>query len=206
MSLTLSEQTLEQYKKSNSFQDLIALNIDFIRGETKTTPYTNGLQLETSPLIGSLVSINGNGLLTTNSAPGINGGKAYLIGLVEGQSFAEKLEVLLNQSDLIAFKLPCNLPGYKPGEEDHSAQVDLVKIPVSFKKDSETGRTVVNRCVTCFNWVTLLQPCVSTTLYEHTATHCFNFYIIDPVSNRSALAEDGILNKVNQLLEKAKSH
>ncbi|KAG2383450.1 hypothetical protein C9374_004121 [Naegleria lovaniensis] len=205
MATTLSSTSLALYQQATNFAGLVALNIDFINGKIET-PYTDGLQNETCPLVESLVGINQLGLLTTNSGTG-NNGRAYLIGLVEGDHNAEKLEVLLNQTDLIAFKLPCNTPGYLPNSDDDvksEQQADFVKIPVSFKADNGVGDTVVNRYVTCFNWFTLLQPCINPTLYESMANHCYNFYIIDPVSNRSALAQDGILGKVRQSLEQLK--
>ncbi|KAF0972089.1 hypothetical protein FDP41_009785 [Naegleria fowleri] len=205
MATTLSSESLALYQQSTSFAGLISLNIDFMNGKIET-PYTDGLQSETSPLIESLIAINQLGLLTTNSGTG-NTGRAYLIGLVEGENNAERLEVLLNQTDLIAFKLPCNTAGYLPNSDDDvksEQQADLVKIPISFKTDQEIGETIVNRYVTCFNWFTLLQPCINSTLYESLANHCYNFYIIDPVSKRSALAQDGILGKVKQSLEQLK--
>jgi len=209
MSLTLTSEALEKYQNASSFQDLVSLNKEFIDGAINS-PYTDGLQPETTPLKENLLQLNSLGLLTTNSGSGAGCSKkpkrAYLIGLVEGQAQAEKLEVLLNQSDIIAYKLPCNVPGYKPEEEEKGdgVSVDLLKIPVTFKEDSQVGELVVDRYVTCYNWITLLQPCVQSSIYETLAKHCYNFYIIDPISNRSALADDGILNKVKQALEKLK--
>ncbi|KAL9647903.1 hypothetical protein ABK040_008174 [Willaertia magna] len=199
MSLYVANDELPLFRKCQHINDLIELNKGFLLGTIKSSPFTDSVQNETKPLVKKLIEINNLGLLTTNSSPGgSKTSKSYLTGIISGQRSIEKLEVILNQFDLVAFYLPCNRPGYKPlDDDDYSKTEELIKVPVRFKQDSLCSHTHIDRYVTCLNWITLLHPCLEPQIYEQLATHCYNVYIIDPVLNRSAVEEnDGLLDKV----------
>ena len=59
------------YKETTTFKNLICLNIAFLKGILKVTPYHGGpVDNETIPLLSQLVQLNKKGFLSTNGQPG----------------------------------------------------------------------------------------------------------------------------------------
>ena len=59
------------YKETTTFKNLICLNIAFLKGILKVTPYRGGpVDNETIPLLSQLVQLNKKGFLSTNGQPG----------------------------------------------------------------------------------------------------------------------------------------
>ncbi len=102
-SLTLAPQDAEKYRNAKSFDDILALNVDFLEKRVTTSPFTVSLQTETSPLIKQLSTANSLGFLTVCSSPGrilhdehnreIGFQKAQLQGFIKGEERMEAFEV-----------------------------------------------------------------------------------------------------------------
>lgn len=87
------------YKSVTSFQDLIDLNVCFLRGELSWTPYHDGpIFEETLPLLQNLIRINEAGFLSVEGQPGTLTPtieqKSYIVGLVP-RNIAQRLKIYL---------------------------------------------------------------------------------------------------------------
>ena len=63
---------IDLYKKVASFQELVDLNVRFLRGENIVTPKHYGVNPETIPALPQLIRINQAGFLSTEGQPALN--------------------------------------------------------------------------------------------------------------------------------------
>ncbi|KAL0490688.1 histone acetyltransferase KAT7 [Acrasis kona] len=220
-SLTLSPSDENGYKQAQSFDELLKLNIDFLKGNRRTSPFTTQLEDETRPCTEQLIEINKLGLLTVCSSAGISienneqeieFQRASLQGLVYGELRKEVLENLINQTDLICFYRACSVGFDDETDDDRTPNefimdINSIQIPIVYKFDHHLRRHVIEECVTCFNWISFLKTSVQAPFYYKLSHECYNIYIIDPKPRREANdLNGGLLNKIINVLKQSNDY
>lgn len=89
---------MDPFKHTQTYDDLIAANLAFLRGEITRTPYHLGpVSEETRPLLDKLIRINAHGFVSTNGQPG---------DLKTGYSAKQKWYYAIRQKPYITGFLP----------------------------------------------------------------------------------------------------